>query len=171
MHGERGSALHPPVAAQVVPEGSGDAQDVDAPVGFEALVFNGDDGLPQNRREPVVVDHHAPLQGEGADHAAFTVVEIGGRGRAVALQVVDLGQIDGVDQHEPGQRAGHDGEHKKSGECDLAGNFSPPEDRDRLRDEPMGPAQAARLVRLIGGGSQELEASLGILPTRRGGFP
>ena len=41
-----------------------DAQDVDAPVGLEALVFNGDDGLAKDGGKAVVVDHLAPLQGK-----------------------------------------------------------------------------------------------------------
>ena len=116
LHGERGGALGAAVAAQVVPERAGDAEDVDAPVRLEALVFNGDDGLAQDRGKVVVVDHDAALQREGADDAALLVVEIGGGGGAVALQVVNLRQIDGVDQREPGQRAGDDGQGEQDGE-------------------------------------------------------
>ena len=82
-------------------------------MGLEALVFDGDDGLAQNRRKVVVVDDDAALQGKGADDAAFAVVEIGGGGGAVALKVVDLGQIDGVDEREAGQRARDDGEQRE----------------------------------------------------------
>ena len=151
--------LNAAVAAQVVPQGSGDAQDIDAPMGLEALVFNGDDGLAQDRRKVVVVDDHAPLEGKGTDDAAFAVVEIGGGGGAVALKVVNLGQIDGVDQHEAGEGAGDDGQEEQGDECYFAGHLPAPEKRDRLRLEPMSAAQTARLRRSIGGGSQELQAS------------
>ena len=77
LHGERGGALGAAVAAHVVPQRSGDAQDIDAPMGLEALVFNGDDGLAQDRRKAVVVDDHTPLEGKGADDAALC----GRRGR------------------------------------------------------------------------------------------
>jgi hypothetical protein len=73
-------------------DGAGDAEDVDAPVGLEALVFNGDDGFAKDGREVVVVDDDAALEGEGADDAALAVVEVGGGGGAVALEVVDLRQ-------------------------------------------------------------------------------
>ena len=119
---------------------------VDAPVRLEALVFNGDDGLAQDRRKVVVVDHHAALQREGADDAALAVVEIGGGGGAVALEVVNLGQIDGVDQREPGQRAGNRRPAPAARRsADLAGDLAPAmtggSSPARSR---VGPAQAAR---------------------------
>ena len=40
LHGERGGALDAAMTAQIVDHRSGDAQDVDAPVRLEALVFN-----------------------------------------------------------------------------------------------------------------------------------
>ncbi len=40
LHGERGGALHAAMAAQIVHDCSGDAQDIDAPVRLEALVFD-----------------------------------------------------------------------------------------------------------------------------------
>ena len=93
-----------------MPERAGDAEDVDAPVGIEVLVFDGDDGLAKDRGEVVVVDDDALLEREGADDAALGVVEVGHGGGPVALEVVDLGQIDREDQHEAGQRAGDDGQ-------------------------------------------------------------
>ena len=64
LHGERGGSLRAARGAQVVPQRSGDAKDVDAPVGIEVLVFDRDDGLAQNGSEIVVVDNDSPLQRE-----------------------------------------------------------------------------------------------------------
>jgi hypothetical protein len=89
------------MAAHIVPCGAGDAQHVDPPVGLEALVFNGDDGLTQHRRKIIVVDDLAPLQRKRADDASLLVVENGGGGGAVTLQVVNLRQIGGVDRVRP----------------------------------------------------------------------
>ena len=148
LHGERGCALRAAMAADVVPGGTGDAKDVDAPVRFEALVFDRDHGLAQNRREVVVVDHFAALQGEGADNAALAVVEVGGGGGAEALEVVNLRQIGGVDQREAGQRTGDDGQQQQSGQGEFAGQLAAM--RRRLRLKPEAPAKAARLIRLDG---------------------
>jgi hypothetical protein len=98
LHGQRGCALGASVAAHIVPCGAGDAQHVDPPMRFEALVFNRDHGLAQHRRKVVVVDHHAPLQRKGADDAALLVVQLRQRRGPIALQVVNLRQIGGVNQ-------------------------------------------------------------------------
>ena len=82
------------MADQIVPRGPADAQYIDAPVRLEVLVFNGDNGLAQDRCKVVVVDHLAPLDRKRANHAPLPVVKLGdGRG-AIALQVVNLRQID-----------------------------------------------------------------------------
>jgi len=125
LHGQGGCALGASMAAQVVPERPADAEDIDAPVGLEAFVFNGDDGLAQHRRKIVVVDHLAPLESKGADDAALLIVEFGGGGGPVALEVVNLGQVDGVYQGEPGQRAGNHGQNDQRGKGELAHQFAP----------------------------------------------
>ncbi len=164
LHGERGCALRAAVAADVVPGGAGDAEDIDAPVRLEVLVFNGDDGLAQHRRKIVVVDHHAALKREGADDAALAVVEIGGGGGAVALEVVNLGQIDGINQREPGERAGNDGQNDQRGKrvaCRPAcgGDAQAPV----LSGARWAPAKTAGFWRLNGGGSQAIQASSAFL--------
>jgi len=70
------------VGDDVVPGGPGDAEDIDAPVGFEVLVFNRDNGLAQDGREVVVVDEDAPLQSERSERTAFLVEKFGGGGGA-----------------------------------------------------------------------------------------
>ena len=42
------------------------------------------------------------------------------------LEVVDLRQIDGVDQREPGQRTGNDRKHQQNGQRASAGELAPP---------------------------------------------
>jgi len=113
LHGQCGGALGAAVAADVVPRRPGNAEDVDAPVRFEALVFDGDHSLAQDGRKAVVVDHLAALQRKRAHDAALHVVELGGGRWPVFLQVVDLRQIDRVDQRETGQRACNDRQQKQ----------------------------------------------------------
>ena len=120
LHGQRGSALRAAVDADVVPGGADDAEDVDAPVRLEVLVFNGDDGLAQDGRKVVVADHDAALQREGADDAALAVVEIGGGRGAVVFKLVDLRQVDGVDEGEAGQRTGNGGQHQQGHEGEAS---------------------------------------------------
>ena len=166
LHGQRGCALSAPAASEVVPQRSADAKNVDAPVRLKALVFNRDHGLAQHRRKVVIVDHYAPLQRKGADDATLLVIEIGGGRRLIAFQVVNLGQIDGVDQHEPAQRAGNHGQNKQRGEGQFSGQFAPPMLGRRLSSKQMGPAKAAHLGRIDTCDSQAIQASRAILPQR-----
>ncbi len=107
-----------------MPGGSGDAEDVDAPVGLEVLVFNGDNGLAKDGGEVVVVDDDAAFEGEGAEGAAFLVEQLGGGGWAIALEVVDLREIDGVDEGQPGEGAGDGGERKEDAEDEATGSLA-----------------------------------------------
>jgi hypothetical protein len=113
------------------------AQDVDAPMRLEVLVFNGDDGLAQDRRKVVVIDHHAAFQREGADDAALAVVEIGSGGGAVVFEVVNLWQVDRINQREPGQRAGNDRQREQRNQHHLAGQLAPPLKRIAQWREPV----------------------------------
>jgi hypothetical protein len=103
LHGERGSALRAAVAADVVPRGAGHAEDIDAPVRLEVLVFDGDHRLAQNGRKSVIAHDNAPLQGKGAEESSVAVIEVRCGGRAVVLKIIDLRQVSGIDQREPGQ--------------------------------------------------------------------
>jgi hypothetical protein len=92
---------------------------------FEALVFDGDDGLTQNGSKVIVADNLATFEGKRANHSALYVVEFGGGGGAVALQIVHLGKVDGVNEGEAGKRAGDDGEKEQRNENDGAGELAP----------------------------------------------
>ena len=164
LHGERGCALSAAVVAQVVPDGPHDAKDVDAPVGLEALVFNGDDGLAQDGGKVVVADDLAALQSKGADDAALAVIEIGGGVGAVMLEIVDLGQIDGVNQGEAGQRAGYNRKEEQGGKRKPAGELAAAVDGDRLHLPAAGPDKVARFQTLWGRGSQTIQASWALPP-------
>ncbi len=94
LHGESGGPLRPSMRAQIVNQGSEDAEKVDAAMGHECLVLNGDDSLPQDRGKVVVIDDDAALQGERTDDAPLLVVEVGGSGGAIALQIMNLGEVD-----------------------------------------------------------------------------
>jgi hypothetical protein len=150
------------VAADVVPDGAGNAQDVDAPVGLEAFVFNGDDGLAEDGGEVVEVDDHAALQGKRADDAALLVVEVGGGRRAVALQVIDLGQVGGVDQGESGERTGNNSQREQRGQGEFADQLFRSMRWRRLKQRPAVPGKETGFSRLCGGGSQAIKALVGI---------
>ena len=124
LHGQRRCALGAPVRAYVVPGGAGHAKDVDAPVRLEVFVFDGDDGLAEDGREAVVADNLAALQGEGADDAAPAVVEIGGGGGAVLFELLNLGEVDGVDEGEAGERPGGGGKNDQRGQRGTAGELA-----------------------------------------------
>ncbi len=151
LHGERGGALGASVGADVMPDRADDAEGIDAPVGLEALVFNGDDGLAEDGGKAVVADDLAALEGKGADDAALAVIEIGGGGGAVALEVADLGQIDGIDQREAGQRTGGDGQNEQGDEGEAAGQLAMAVRGNRLHLRPVvtaWPDKGSRFERL-----------------------
>ncbi len=106
LHGEGRSALRAVVGAEVVYKGAADAQHVHAPVRLKGLVFDGDHGLAKDGRKSVEVHHLAAFKREGPDNTALAVVKVGQGGGAVVLQLVDLGQVDGVDAEldRPGNR-------------------------------------------------------------------
>jgi len=81
LHGERGGSLGAVAGSYVVHKGAADAQYIDSPVGFEALVFIE---MTAWRRmgQTVVADHLAAFQRKRADDAALSVVKVGqGGGR------------------------------------------------------------------------------------------
>ena len=93
-------------------------------MGFEILVFDGDDGLAQHGREAFVADDLAALEREGADDAALAVVEIGGGRGAVLLELLDLREIDGVDEGEAGERARCGSENEQRGQRRAASQLA-----------------------------------------------
>ena len=75
------------------------------------------------------------------------------------LKVVNLGQIDGVDQGEAGQRAGNDGEQDENEQREVAGELAAAMQGNRvyLLAAP-GPGEETRFDRLWGN-SQTSQAS------------
>jgi len=120
LHRQGRGSLRASMATHVVPHRSHDAEDVHPPVRFKRLVFNGDHRLAQHRGKIVVIDQNAPLQSKGADDAALAVVEIGGGGWAVVLQIGDLRQIGRVHKRKPRQRSGDDSQHDERNQRDPA---------------------------------------------------
>src|ERR1700722_3611912 len=159
LHGQRGRALDAAVAAQIVKHRAGDAQDIDAPVRLEALVFNGNDSLAEDGREVIETDDNAALECERTDNVVVAIVDIGCGGGPIALKILDLGQIDGIDERCPGERSRNDGEQEEEAKRNVAGQFVPSQSRNRLGVKAMVTAHAARFEGLFGTGSQELQAS------------
>ena len=87
LHGERARAFGTAVRArQVAPGGAEYAREIHAPVLLEMLVFGGEDGVLQNRRDLIVGEQNAALQGERADQLAVVGVEFGDDVRAGSLR-------------------------------------------------------------------------------------
>src|SRR5579884_404319 len=126
LHGESRGALCAGFRRKVVICRPQHAEDVDAPMALEIFVFDRDDGFAQQWREIIVVDGDAPLQGKRTKDASMRVVKLGDGVGTVAHQVVNLGKIDGVDQHEPAEGANGDSQDNENGDGDAAGNFAPP---------------------------------------------
>ena len=161
LHGQGRSALGASMGDDVVPEGAGDAKDVNTPVRREVLVFNRDDGLAQDGREVVVIDDDPAFQREGAERPSFLVVELGGCGWPIALEVINLRQIDRVDQGQAGQGAGNGREREQDGEGEAAGELAlvPLGGACRLQSRRPKATPGRRITRrmrgrLWGGGSQ-----------------
>ncbi len=85
----------------------------------EIFVFDRDQRVAQYGREIVVADDHAPLQGEGADHAPVIVVEFGNRTGSVGFEGIDLGQVGGVDEQKTGGRSHQHGNQHEQTEQDA----------------------------------------------------
>ncbi len=149
LHGQRGSTLGAAFGEQIVPCGAGKAQEIHAAMALKVAVFGGDDGLAQDRRKVVVVDDHAALQREGAEAAPVNVVEFRGGGGPVMLQLIDLGEIDGVDEHESGEAAGGRSEDDKNGKSQAPGDFWVVGRRLKVRVAPAKPARRYRVVVLV----------------------
>jgi len=153
-----------------VRECSGDSKHVDAPVGIEVLVLNGDDSLSQDRSEVVIVDNDSALERKRADDAALDVVQVGHRRRPVAFEVVNLREVDGEDEQQSGQRSRYDGKEQKDCKGQLAGNFWPTIDGNRLGLKAVGTAETARFDRSDWRSSHALQAS-STSPACRKGMP
>jgi hypothetical protein len=153
---------------QVMPQGPADAEHIHAPMRFETLVFNGNDGLAKDGGEVVVSNHHSALQGKGTDDVSVAVIEVGCGGGPVVFQLVDLRQVDRVDQSESGQGAGNHGEHKQHDQRRTASNFAAAMQwnlRSRKRTAPtlaacfLILAERAQAGGLMCGCSQAIQAS------------
>jgi hypothetical protein len=65
------------------------------------------------------------------------------------LQLIDLGEIDGVDQHESGEAAGGRSEDDKNGKSQAPGDFWVVGRRLKVRVAPAKPARRYRVVVLV----------------------
>jgi hypothetical protein len=107
LHGQRGCALRPAVGVDVGVRRLDRAKQIDAPVALEALVFDGDNGIAQHRRNVGVRDDDAPFQRERADLFPVNIQQNRRGIRAVTGQIVHLRHLDGVHHHQPAHRAQH----------------------------------------------------------------
>ena len=102
--GEGAGPLSSTPLGEVRDRGPHDAQDIDAPVALEMAVLDGDDRVPEHRRDLVVGHNDAPLQGEAADDRAVVRVKVRHHVRPVIFQLANLRQVGRVDKDQSGQR-------------------------------------------------------------------
>jgi hypothetical protein len=67
----------------------------------------------------------------------------------VAFEIRDLGQVNGIDEHETGERAADDGQHQQDEQGDAAGDFPAArgrgaEGRAEAAGRVTGPGYASR---------------------------
>jgi hypothetical protein len=79
------------------------------------------------------------------------------------LQLVDLGQVDGIDQSEAGQGTGDDREHQQYNERGAAGELSMALQGNPRTTELLAPTRTAQFHKLIGRDSQGIQASYAFL--------
>jgi hypothetical protein len=162
---------------QVVYDGAGDTENVDAPVRFEVLILDGNDGLAKNGGESVVVDDDAMFESEGSEDLAVAIVEVGSRRRTEMLQLADLGQIGGVDDGQSGEGARDHGKQNENSERGAASNLAAAiagKRRIDMRTRPMQlakffvPFRYAQLERLMWRSSQSDSGLISDSPNEKG---
>ena len=87
------------------------------------------------------------------------IVEIGCCGGPIALKILNLRKVYGINECCSCERSRDDGEEKERSKRNLAHNLAPSHSRNRIGVEAMVPAHSALFEGLFGRGSQELQAS------------
>ncbi len=103
LHGQRRRSLHLATGLNVTIGRSRDANNVDAGVLVEILIFNRHQRVAQHRREIVVTHDHAPLQRERSNHPPVVVIKLRDRARPVSFESVDLRQVRRIYQQQTGR--------------------------------------------------------------------
>ena len=103
---QRAGPLHLAPFNQVRDPRAENAEDIDSPVALKMPVLDGDDGVPERRRDLVVVDDHPALERKTANERPIVRVKLRHHVRAVVLQQAHLREIRRVHKDQPAQRAG-----------------------------------------------------------------
>ncbi len=78
--------------------------------------------LPQQRRDLVVADHHAPFDREFADHFAAGGIDPRDGARRVIIERGDLRQVAGKDEQDAARAAEQRGQHEEDDDRRLTGD-------------------------------------------------
>src|SRR3984885_6116498 len=113
LHGQGGGALGAAIRDQIVISRAQHAEDVDSPMALKVLILDRYHRLAQHGGKRFIRNDDAPLQSKGSKDATMDIEQVGGGNRTVFFQVSDLRQVDGVDQHEAGQRSRDNGESQQ----------------------------------------------------------
>ncbi len=111
--GERARAVHRGAAMMSLTTRDDDARDAEAEVLVELVVFGGEDRLFELRRDGLVGDDLAALDGELADDLAARAVDARDRARRVVVERRDLRQVAGVGEDHAGGRAEDRRDHEQ----------------------------------------------------------
>src|SRR5712692_9423610 len=155
LHGERAGAFGHAVGQQVAIGGACYAGEIHAPVLLEVLVFGGQDGVPQYRRNLLVGEQDAALQSKAADNLAVLGVKFGDDVRTEIFQRADLRQVTRIHKEEPRQGPyGNRSEQKqRKGQApDHLAAAQAERDRRELYHEDFILAQMCGKKRKSGGG-------------------
>ena len=123
LHGDGAGAFGFAALEDVAIGGAGDAREVDAPVIFEVLVFDGGDGVVENFGDLLPGHQNAALQREAADKLAVVGVNLGDHVGAIGFERANFRQVAFVDEEQPGGGAERDGAEQQKGERDAVNQF------------------------------------------------
>ena len=124
LHGQRAGALGDAMRQQISPGGAGHAREIHAPVLVEMLVFGGEDGVLQDRRNLFVGKQDAALQRETADHLAVVGVQLGDDVGAEIFERADLRKVARIDEQQACQRADGDRRQQQQRKSDAPDNLA-----------------------------------------------
>jgi len=97
------------------------------------LIFSGENGVFQNRRNLLVGEQDAPLQCEAADNLAVVGVKLGDDVGAKILERANLRKVTRINKKQSCQRTNGDRAQQKQGEGNASHNLAPAQAQRDLR--------------------------------------
>ena len=124
LHRKGAGALGDTMRQQVPPGRARHACEVHTPVLFEVLVFGGENGVLQDRRNLLVGEQDAALQGETPDNLAVVCIELGDNIGTEIFESTDLGKVARINKQQPCQRPNGDRAQQQHCKGDTSDNLA-----------------------------------------------